>query len=541
MVPYRRSITPPNLLGSPDRLSSPAEPFCSPTPSDDVRSRFRSNINSQQEQRAGSQEPLMPTMTSPRGKIASARHHHQSSLSSWRRQSILRRVALLTAALFCSRCPSIPSVEARTSSSSSAARSRYPPDPRSLLLRDKDDRESSASSDDDDTQRTRRWVARSGLARPSVPSFVQRRTTSSSILPGQRKRDDQIDNVERSILTNNLLKVIRGGGSDSDAEDGESQEEEDAEDDDEAKEVVEEEEGEDESADDEYDSEEEEDDEGEYDPDVEDEEEEEEIKSKSPSSSLSLKSSILSKSHDGPAAYDYLLTPPAMQQLFISVGVMFLSNRIDILNERAVRIARFAFLAYVISVQIFLLYVTLRAKSVDDRTPVKISSPFASLLPPGLVGGGGNFVVKAIADQVLSTSTTVLEYDLKMAKKMNGGLLFPMLFLYFLHFKMKQVQPLLMQTATGFVNLVYSPLFQVYVLGRNLERPFRPPVTTNPMMEALKQQMAGGEGDGGGVGAVGGVSAENDNAYEEKDEEGGSEEGGGEEEEEEEDDEDDES
>jgi len=434
-------------------------------------------------------------------------------------------VALLTAALFCSRCPSIPSVEARTSLSS-AARSRYPPDPRSILLRDKDDRESTASSDDDDTQRIRRWVARSGLARPSVPSFVQRRTTSSSILPGQRQRDDRVDNVERSTLTNNLLKVIRGGGSDSDAEDGESQEEEeDAEDDDEAKEVVEEEEGEDESTDDEYDSEEEEDDEGEYDPDVEDEEEEEEIKSKSPSSSLSLKSSILSKSHDGPAAYDDLLTPPAMQQLFISVGVMFLSNRIDILNERAVRIARFAFLAYVISVQVFLLYVTLRAKSVGDRTPVKISSPFASLLPSGLMEGGGNFVVKAIADQVLSTSTTVLEYDLKMAKKMNGGLLFPMLFLYFLHFKMKQVQPLLMQTATGFVNLVYSPLFQVYVLGRNLERPFRPPVTTNPMMEALKQQMAGVEGVGAD-GAVGGGNADED-----KDEEGGSEEGGGEEDE----------
>jgi len=75
-----------------------------------------------------------------------------------------------------------------------------------------------------------------------------------------------------------------------------------------------------------------------------------------------------------------------------------------------------------------------------------------------------------------------------MAKKMNGGLLFPMLFLYFLHFKMKQVQPLLMQTATGFVNLAYSPLFQVYVLGRNLERPFRPPVTANPMMEAWVMQ-----------------------------------------------------
>jgi hypothetical protein len=77
-------------------------------------------------------------------------------------------------------------------------------------------------------------------------------------------------------------------------------------------------------------------------------------------------------------------------------------------------------------------------------------------------------------------------------KKMNSDLLFPMILLYVLHFKMKHVQPLLMQTATGFANLIYSPLFQVYILGRNLERPFKPPVTSNPMMEALKQQALGG-------------------------------------------------
>jgi hypothetical protein len=95
-------------------------------------------------------------------------------------------------------------------------------------------------------------------------------------------------------------------------------------------------------------------------------------------------------------------------------------------------------------------------------------------------------MVKSLADQVLSTQTTILEYDLKQAKQMNGSLLFPMIFNYFLHFKMKQVQPLIMQTATGMVNLVYSPLFQVYVLGRNLERPFKQPV--NPMMDVLQKQ-----------------------------------------------------
>jgi hypothetical protein len=38
---------------------------------------------------------------------------------------------------------------------------------------------------------------------------------------------------------------------------------------------------------------------------------------------------------------------------------------------------------------------------------------------------------------------------------------------------MEQVQPLIIQSFTGFVTMVYSPLFQIYVMGRNLERPFK--------------------------------------------------------------------
>ncbi|KAL7531530.1 hypothetical protein ACHAXR_005754 [Thalassiosira sp. AJA248-18] len=264
------------------------------------------------------------------------------------------------------------------------------------------------------------------------------------------------------IKWSNVITSVRGGSSEDESEEYDEEE----------------------SSDDEYDSEEydtDSDEEDEYDEEesYEDEDEEEE----KVATAVSLKSSILSKSQDD------LLTPPAMQQFGISIGVMMLSNRVDILNAKAVRIARFAFLAYIVSVQVFVLYVRLRAKSVNDRTPITISNPLASLVENGSAaagGGGGNFMVKALANQVLSTQTTILEYDLKQAKKMNGGLLFPMVFLYFLHFRMKQVQPLLMQTATGVLNLVYSPLFQVYVLGRNLERPFKPPV--NPMMEAMQAQ-----------------------------------------------------
>lgn len=383
------------------------------------------------------------------------------------RKSIYHCVVLTALAYASCTIPAISLVEAKVQSSLSAASAVRSSLPAAL---DQNNDDVSSSNKRPISNPSRRS---GGLA--FVPSFLQKRLSS----PGPCSWKKDID-IEWSISTGHAITKIRGGSSDSDSE---------SEDESEQYESDEEESSEEEYESEEYDTDSDSEEE-EYDSD----EEEEEAVTQS-----SLKSSLLSKSQDPDseevAEYDDMLTPPAMQQFAISVGVMMLSNRIDILNEKAVRIARFAFVAYLVTVQLFLLYVRFRAKGIDDRTPITISNPLASLVQNGAMGGaaangGGNFVVKALADQVLSTQTTVLEYDLKQAKKMNGGLLFPMVLLYFLHFKMKQVQPLLMQTATGFSNLVYSPLFQVYVLGRNLERPFKPPA--NPMMEAMQGQQEDG-------------------------------------------------
>lgn len=64
---------------------------------------------------------------------------------------------------------------------------------------------------------------------------------------------------------------------------------------------------------------------------------------------------------------------------------------------------------------------------------------------------------------------------------------------------MNQVQPLFYQTASGLLNFVYSPLFQVYVLGRNLERPFVTPKPENPFLaqeEAVDEESIKEEGEG---------------------------------------------
>merc|ERR1712157_196524 len=91
--------------------------------------------------------------------------------------------------------------------------------------------------------------------------------------------------------------------------------------------------------------------------------------------------------------------------------------------------------------------------------------------------GTPDILVKSLASKMLSTSTpkTVMEYDISQSVSFNNRLFFPTAILFFLHFKLGQVQPLIYQSASGILNLIYSPLWQAYVLGRNLERPFKIP------------------------------------------------------------------
>jgi hypothetical protein len=152
-------------------------------------------------------------------------------------------------------------------------------------------------------------------------------------------------------------------------------------------------------------------------------------------------------------------------------------------NPTVVRVLRFAFIAHIILQQVFILYFRIMASKNDDRTPLTIQNQISSMLQSQLdQADGANDMVKNLASSFLTSSSTVMEYDIKQANNMQGGMLFTLALMWFLHFRLGQVQPLLMQVATGILNLVYSPLFQVYVLGRNLERPFKTPVSAAQKM-----------------------------------------------------------
>jgi hypothetical protein len=186
--------------------------------------------------------------------------------------------------------------------------------------------------------------------------------------------------------------------------------------------------------------------------------------------------------------FDDPFVPSPFTNLYVSIGVMLLARRIDLFHPTVVKIARFAYIAYLVFLQLFLAYVRIQAKQNNDRTPIELTNPLSSVLQQQLGGGAqengvGNGMMKNLASSLLSSKSTVLEYDLNQTKSMQRGLILNMAFMWFLHFKMEQVQPLIIQTVTGLCNLFYSPLFQIYVLGRNLERPFK-----NPAMKRMEEQ-----------------------------------------------------
>jgi len=151
-------------------------------------------------------------------------------------------------------------------------------------------------------------------------------------------------------------------------------------------------------------------------------------------------------------------------------------------SPKVVRLIRFFFILQIAVQQAFILYVRIMAKRENDRTHIELKNPITSMVESQLESGGGNDMVKNLASSFLKKESTVREYDISQTSTMQGSILFNMILMWFLHFKMQQVQPLLVSVVNGFMQLVYNPLFQVYIMGRNLERPFKSPEVFKPPM-----------------------------------------------------------
>jgi len=161
-------------------------------------------------------------------------------------------------------------------------------------------------------------------------------------------------------------------------------------------------------------------------------------------------------------------------QIYTTFGTILLSRKIDSFSPKIVRLIRFLFVLQLVIQQAFIFYVRIMAKRGDDRTPVELNNPLSNMVESQLESvGGGNDMVKNLASSFLKKELSVREYDIRQTSVMQGSILFNMLLMWVLHFKMQQVQPLLVSVVNGFLQLVYNPLFQVYIMRRNLERPFK--------------------------------------------------------------------
>jgi len=168
----------------------------------------------------------------------------------------------------------------------------------------------------------------------------------------------------------------------------------------------------------------------------------------------------------------YFISPSL--QIYTTFGTILLSRKIDSFSPKIVRLIRFLFVLQLVIQQAFIFYVRIMAKRGDDRTPVELNNPLSNMVESQLESvGGGNDMVKNLASSFLKKELSVREYDIRQTSVMQGSILFNMLLMWVLHFKMQQVQPLLVSVVNGFLQLAYNPLFQVYIMRRNLERPFK--------------------------------------------------------------------
>ncbi len=114
--------------------------------------------------------------------------------------------------------------------------------------------------------------------------------------------------------------------------------------------------------------------------------------------------------------------------------------------------------------QLFVVFIRFSARRKNDLTVVQANNALPDLLASQMnLEGSAHSMLKMLTSSFLSSETTVMEYDLKQASDMQGAVLVNLCFMWFLHFRLEKVQPLVIQIMTGFLQLIYSPLFQVYV------------------------------------------------------------------------------
>lgn len=234
-----------------------------------------------------------------------------------------------------------------------------------------------------------------------------------------------------------------------------------------------------------------------------DDEEEEEVTAVATTRKSKKKKGVKKQEYDEP----YFMSPS--MYLYTTFVPILIGRKIDLYQPRIVRLLRyvdgmgcvliariatfrivrshclysvfyihsFLFITQLLVQQAFIFYVRIMAKTNNDRTIIHLESPVDTMLKSKMGGAdlGSNEGLKKLMSNFLSKDVTVMQYDMDQAKGMQTSIIITMIITWVMHFKFQQVQPLLMTIISGYFQLFMNPLFQIYILGRNLERPFKAP------------------------------------------------------------------
>jgi len=185
------------------------------------------------------------------------------------------------------------------------------------------------------------------------------------------------------------------------------------------------------------------------------------------------------------------------KQVLVSSLIIKFINSLNHEDPKAVARARICYTLFLLVSHCLIFYCRRKVARLDDQSEIEIRGQlpgmFQKLLGDNKSQGGSplDAMAKDMTTKMLSKKMTVKEFDSKQLDNMFHGLLFPMLFNSFLHFKKGYVKPLMIQAAMGLQRLLKSPLIQIHVFGKSaegeLERPFR---QQSKMLEKMMSQMA---------------------------------------------------
>lgn len=180
-----------------------------------------------------------------------------------------------------------------------------------------------------------------------------------------------------------------------------------------------------------------------------------------------------------------------MNPLVSNIGVMLLSNwickKLDMTDPQIINYLRIFYVTFNVLTYLIYNYIKLQIKNKNDLTTIKYQnqkSPMQMLLKGGADDG---------AEPVITT--TVVAYDLEQIETLIKGMYTSWLMMAGMHFYMKYTQPMVMQGISPIKAALEHPLFNAYVLGKEVERPFNQTPAAKPEEKKPKKKLPAAKKD----------------------------------------------